>query len=141
MKYALFVFLFFFSLAHGQYSEQPIPESNADLRNLFILFKVEIFQDKKVVALERRAGRDYFLRLSYKGQEKIKKIPGQKAQKLDQDFSARFLRCQYEFPATRDKCQVTLRLNMKGEVQEICQKEDLKTQEITSFLSELLQLF
>lgn len=138
----VFVFLMVFSsLSRAQHPEQPLAESNADLRSNLVLFSVELPKDKKTFLLERTAGQDYFLRLKVKGEEKIQKVPGREAQRLDRDFASRFLRCQYEIPSAQGKCEVTLRLSMKGEGQEICQKDDLKTQEISTFLTELSNRF
>jgi hypothetical protein len=141
MPFAFILFLTLSSHVMAQYSEQPLPESNADLRSQTVLFSVEIPSDKKTYLLERTANQDFFLRLKYKDEETIKKIAGREAARLDRDFASRFLRCQYEIPSKDGECAVTLRLKMKGEGQEICEKDDKKSQEISAFLDELSKRF
>lgn len=141
MPFVLSFLLLILTVGYAQHPDQPIAESNSDLRGSLVLFSVEIPKDKKIFVLERTAGQDYFLRLKAKGQEKIQKVAGREAQRLDRDFASRFLRCQYELPNAVGECEVTLRLSMKGEGQEICQKDDLKAREMVSFLSELSKYF
>lgn len=141
MPFAFMVFLAFLPMARAQYSEQPLKESQTDLRSQTILFSIEIPSDKKTYLLERSANQDFFLRLRYRGDETIKKIAGREATRLDRDFASRFLRCQYEIPAKEGDCEVTLRLKMKGEGQEICEKDDKKSQEMTALITELAKRF
>lgn len=141
MSLAITVLFAFISLAQAQHSEQPIAESNTDLRSQTVLFSVEIPEDKKTYLLERTASQDYFLRLKDKKAETIKKVAGREAIRLDREFASRFLKCQYEIPTIEGECEVTLRLMMKGEEQEICEKDDKKSQEITSFVNELAKRF
>lgn len=141
MPFVLSILFALFTNAQAQHPEQPMAESNSDLRGNLVLFSVEMPKDKKFIVLERSAGQDYFLRLKVKGKEKIQKVAGREAQRLDRDFSSRFLRCQYEIPSAAGECEVTLRLSMKGEGQEICQKDDLKTQEMAALLAELSKRF
>lgn len=129
------------SLAQGQYSEQPLRESATDLRSQILLFSLEHLEDEKTFILERTAGEDYFLRLKAKGEEIVHKISGREALRLDRDFSSRFLRCQYEIPVSEGNCEVTLRLMMKGERQDICKKDDKRSQEVTPILNELSKRF
>lgn len=139
-----FIFVLLLSsspLVMAQYSEQPMKESAIDLRSQTILFSMEIPDDKKTYLLERTANQDYFLRLKHKDKESIKKISGRDAIRIDRDFSSRFLRCQYEIPNKDGDCEVTLRLKMKGEEQEICEKDDKKSQEMTAILTELAKRF
>jgi hypothetical protein len=137
----IIILCFFFSSSWAQYSEQPKKENNEDIRSQSVLFSVETISDKKVYWLEQTAGMDYFLRSKNGKEETIKKIGSREAKKLDMEFASRFLRCQYEIPSIVGDCQVTLRLVMKGEGQEICQKDDKKSQEILAFLSELQKRF
>lgn len=141
MPFAFAVFFTFLTFAHAQYSEQPAKESNADLRSQTAMFSIEIPGDKKTYTLERTASSDYLLRLKAKKDESIKKVAGREALRMDRDFAARFLRCQYEIPAKEGECEVTLRLTMKGETQDICEKDDKKTQEMESFITELATRF
>jgi hypothetical protein len=126
--------------ALAQHSEQPVKESHTDLRAQQVLFSVEEVKEKKTFILERTTNFDYFLRARVGKDETIKKVPGRVAQKLDLNFASRFLRCQYEIPASEGKCQPQYKLLMKGEGQEICEKDDKKSQEIKSFLTELSAL-
>ena len=138
----LFAFILTLSpLVMAQYSEQPLKESAIDLRSQTILFSVEIPDDKKTYLLERTSNQDFFLRLKHKDSETIKKIAGRDAVRLERDFAARFLRCQYEIPSKDGDCDVTLRLKMKGEEQDICEKDDKKSQAMTSLITELAKRF
>lgn len=141
MSLAITVLFAFITLAHAQHSEQPVAESNTDLRSQTILFSVEIPDDKKTYLLERTASQDYFLRLKEKKEETIKKVAGREAVRLDRDFASRFLKCQYEIPSKEGECEVTLRLTMKGETQDICEKDEKKSREITAFVEELAKRF
>ena len=127
--------------AWGQYSEQPSKEDTTDLRSQSVLFSMEDVSAKKVVWLERTANLDYFLRFKNGNEELIRKLASREGAKLDREFASRFLKCQYEIENTPGDCQVTLRLTMKGESQDICQKDDKKAQEITPFMSELQKRF
>ncbi len=140
------IFFFIFSLLYllplaAQHHEQPQKESSADLRSHFVLFRLEIPDNKKSYLLERTASQDYFLRMKKKNDETIRKISSKDALKLDKDFASRFLKCQYELESKEGECEVTLRLTMKGEKQEICEKDDKKSQEIESFIEELAKRF
>ena len=135
------LFLSLFPLAQAQYSEQPLKESTTDLRSQILLFSVEELDSDRTYILERTAGQDYFLRLKAKGEESVKKISGREALRLDRDFSSRFLHCQYEIPVPEGKCEVTLRLMMKGERLDICKKDDKRSQEVTPIVDELTKRF
>jgi hypothetical protein len=141
MAFIYALILTFSSLVMAQYSEQPLKESAIDLRSQTILFSLEIPDQKKTYLLERTANQDFFLRLKHKDKETIKKISGRDATRLDRDFASRFLRCQYEIPSIDGDCDVTLRLKMKGEEQEICEKDDKKSQAMTSLITELAKRF
>ncbi len=141
MPFALLLLLAFSHSVLAQYSEQPLKESTSDLRSQTVLFSLAIPQEKKIYLLERSASGDYFLRLKHKEDEKIKKISGRDAHRVDQDFASRFLRCQYEIPSKEGSCAVTLRLIMKGEEQDICEKDDKKGQEMAGLIDELAKRF
>ena len=138
----LFFIILSLSSAFAQHSEQPTKESTSDLRNQSILFSIEDVPNKKTFWLERTQSMDYFLRVKESGSdEEIKKIDSGSAKKLDMDFASRFLKCQYEIEEVKGDCKVTLRLSMKGETQDLCGKDDKKTQEIDPFLKNLSKQF
>lgn len=141
MGFFLLVITAFCSLAFAQYSEQPLKESTSDLRSQTVMFSIEIPNDKKIFMLERTSGQDYFFRLKHKKDESIRKIAGRVAQSIDRDFASRFLKIQYEIASVEGSCDVTLRLNMKGERQEVCAKDDKKSREIMPFIEELSKRF
>lgn len=127
--------------AYAQYSEQPQKESSSDLRSQTVLFSLEDVQKKATYALERTASQDYFLKLKDSEGDEILKISSREALKLDREFASKFLRCQYELASAEGKCDVTLRLSMKGESQEICKKDDKKSQEFVPLLESLSKRF
>ncbi len=141
MPFALLILTSFLSLARAQYSEQPAKESHTDLRLQTVLFSIEIPDDHKTYILERTSGQDYFLRRKFHDEEMIQKIAGREAVRIDRDFASRFLRCQYEIQAMEGKCIVTLRLRMKGEAQDICGKDDKKSREMSTIVTELAKRF
>lgn len=139
MHYIIFIFILAFS-SFGQNS-QPVKESATDLRSGIVMFSIEDVSDETIIWLERTAGLDYFLKIKIEDEEKIKKITTKEAVALDADFASRFLKCQYEYTASEKGCKVTLRLTLKGDTQEICKKEDKKTQEIFPFFKTLEKRF
>ena len=141
MPFAFLIYLSFKTFAFAQHSEQPVKESTSDLRSQTVMFSVEVADDKKTYLLERTAGEDYFLRLKHKTNDTIKKIAGREATRLDRDFASRFLKAQYELPSKEGSCDITLRLVMKGESQDICEKDDKKTQEFKSLIEDLSKRF
>lgn len=128
-------------LAHAQYSGQPAKESTSDLRSQTVLFSIQQVSKNITYLLERTASQDYFLRLRDGDDDEIRKIAGKEALKLDREFASKFLRCQYELETVEGKCDVTLRLSMKGESQEICKKDEKKSQEFASVLEKLAKRF
>ena len=96
---------------------------------------------EKVIWLERSANLEYFLRMKQKDEVKILKISSREATKIDREFASGFIKCQYGSPAAPKNCEVTLRLKMKSESQEICNKEDQKTQEMGALFQKLSGLF
>lgn len=137
----LLIILAFPVLAWAQYSEQPLKESTSDLRSQLTLFSIEIPGDKKTLFLERTASLDYFLRRRIKGEESMLKIASKEAARLERAFASSFLKTQYEIPTLEGKCQVTLRLNLKGDTQDICEKDEKKSQEFTALIDELSKRF
>ncbi len=139
MRYLIFCLLI--STAFAQHSEQPAKEENSDLRDLTVLFSIEDVANDKSWFLERSPSFTSTIRMKDKSGEVVKKIDGRVAQKLDRDFASRFLKCQYEIASIDGECKVTLRLMMKGEPQEICSKDDKKSQEILGFVEDLSKRF
>ncbi len=127
--------------APGMSSEQPMKESTTDLRNNALVFSIEEVKSGKTLSLFKTPAAQTFLKLDLKGEGTLQKIDAREAQKLDMNFASRFLKVQYEIESLPGDCSVTLRLNMKGETQELCQKDEKKTQEIHSFFSDLLKRF
>lgn len=123
--------------ALAQDTSVPVKESSSDLRNGMVVFSIEDAVNHEVLWLEKTANLDYFLHYKNRKIEKIQKIASRDAKKMDQDFAARFIKCEYELSKSPQECSVTLRLSMKGEKQVICAKEEEKTQEIIPFLKGL----
>jgi hypothetical protein len=128
-------------MAFAQHSEQPVKEDSTDLREDMVVFSIEEVGKNKSWYLERSPSYTYVISKKEKDDETVRKIDGRIAQKLDRDFASRFLKCQYEIPAVEGECKVTLRLTLKGESQDICAKDDKKSQEIISFLEDLSKRF
>lgn len=141
MNYLLFLLAFLPALALAQHAEQPQAESTTDLRGHTLLFSVEDLKSGEVFWLERTPALGHFLKYARKKEEKIAKLDGRDAQALDRDFASRFLKLQYEIPDAEGKCEVLLRLTLKGEKQDVCRKDDQKTQEMAPFLSLLSKRF
>ena len=137
----IFVLFLFISSAMAQHSEQPLKEDSTDLRDQTIVFSIENVGEEKTWLLERSPSFTNVLRMKDKEGETVRKIDGRVAQKLDRDFASRFLKCQYEITAAEGDCKVTLRLSLKGETQEICAKDDKKSQEIRAFVEDLNKRF
>jgi hypothetical protein len=138
----LFALLFAATSAVAQHASQPEKESAADLRAGVEVFRIEDLEAETSVWLERTAGLDYLLGMKDgDGDEKIRKISSAEARKLDLEFAARFLRCQYELPASPKDCKVTLRLVLKEDPQDVCGKDEKKAQEIVPFLKALAHRF
>lgn len=140
MRIWIFTFLICFS-ARAQHAAQPEKENTADLRSSIVMFSLEDTNGEKLYWLERTANLDYFLRLKKDNDESIRKVDSREAKKLDMDFASRFLKIQYEIEAVKGDCDITLRLTMKGETQELCKKDDKKTQEIKPFLDAISKRF
>ncbi len=138
----LVALLFAVSSACAQHSSQPAKESAADLRVGVEVFRIEEPASSTTVWLERTAGLDYFLvRKTGEDDEKILKVSSVEARRLEQEFAAKFLRCQYELPTSAGDCRPALRLFLKGDPQEICGKDEGKTQELAPFIKSLTQRF
>lgn len=137
----IIVFFLIMTSAMAQHSDQPVKEDSSDLREETVIFSIEEVSKKKTWFLERSPSFTNVLRKLEKDDETVRKIDGRVAQKLDRDFASRFLKCQYEIPAADGECKVTLRLTMKGETQDICEKDDKKSQEILTFVEDLSKRF
>lgn len=141
MPFLLFMLGTFSSLALAQYSEQPLKESTSDLRSQTVLFSIDMPDDKKTFVLERTASEDFFLRQRFKGKETIQKVAGREAQRLDREFASKFLKTQYEIATKEGDCEVTIHLVMKGESQDICEKDNEKSREFKPFVENLTKRF
>lgn len=137
------ILAFFISCyAIAQHSEQPLKQDDSDMRAGLVMFSVEQKEEQRLMWLERTANLDYFLRMKTKdNKELIRKVDTRDAKKLDMDFASRFLKCQYEIASEAGQCEVQLRLIMKGEVQEICKKDERKAQEFAPFVDTLKKRF
>jgi hypothetical protein len=141
MRFLLLI-IFFTGTSLAQDSSQPEKESVFDLRYGREVFRIVDVQEETEVWLERTSNLDHFLRMKVDDEEeKIQKISSMDAKKLDKEFAKRFFKCQYELPPSEAGCKVTLRLTMKGEGQDVCRKDDGKTQEIRPFLNGLVKRF
>lgn len=138
-KFILSLLLSFTALA--QDTSAPAKESTSDLRNGLVIFSIEDLKKDEMFWLERTPNLDFYLHFKNKKNEKIQKIDSRDAKKMDMNFAARFLKCEYELPASPKECSVTLRLSMKGEKQVICAKDEEKTQEIIPFMQDLNRRF
>ena len=105
------------------------------------MFSMEDIGEETTYWLERTAGGDYFLRMKEDEDEKLLKISSKEAKKMDMDFASKFLKLQYELPPSPEGCKATIRLEMKGELQDVCGKDEKKTQEITPFMKEVAKRF
>jgi hypothetical protein len=127
--------------ALAQHSSQPEKESSSDLRTGLVMFSIHNLEKDMMLWLERTSNDDFFLKKKEKGEEKMTKISGRDAKKLDQEFAAKFLKAMYELPASPEGCKAMLQLSMKGEAQDICGKDDKKTQEFLPFSQDLSKRF
>ena len=136
MQFLLFALLLpFLTLAQ---TEQPLKESAADLRTGINMFIIEDLNEENTIWLERTSNLDYLLRMR-NNDDKMwnEKVPTKDALKLDREFAAKFLKMQYELPASEEGCKIMFRLTMKGEEQSVCKKDDKKSQEMIPFMREL----
>jgi hypothetical protein len=128
--------------AFAQHEAQPQKESASDHRSGLQVFHISDLENDQEIWLEKTLSLDYFLRMKGDdGADKIQKISSKDAKQLDTRFASRFIKCQYDLPPSPTGCKVTLRLSMKGETQELCGKDEKKTQEILPFLEELTKRF
>jgi hypothetical protein len=137
----LLVLLFISLSAFAQHSDQPQKESTADLRHVNVLFSIEDVGEEETYILNRTQGLDHYLKKVDGSDEAIQKVDSREAKKLDADFAAKFLKCQYEISNVEGECKVTHRLYMKGETQDICKKDEKKGQEMNALIKELNQRF
>jgi hypothetical protein len=138
--FIFFLLLFTFS-TKAQDNIQPSKTNLVENGSVFLMFQIEDVQSGQSIWLERSKNFYYLLKLKTKSDEKTQKISSLEAKKLDFEFASRFFKCQYELPSSEEDCEVTLRLNLKGETQEICNKDERKTQEITLYLKNLEKHF
>jgi hypothetical protein len=140
MLIKLIVLLFSFAV-YAQSPDQPVKESSTDLRNQLAIFQIEDVKSGKTFVLFRTNQLEHYLRLKNDKEETLRKVDTKDAKKLDSDFASRFLKSQYEIPSEKGDCKVTLRLIMKGEEQDLCEKDEKKTQEVAPFVDELSRRF
>lgn len=133
MKVFFLLLISFASYAMAQSPSQPEKESVDDLRTGLIMFSIDNENEGSRVWLERTSSDDYFLRMKEGKQEKILKLSSKEAKQIDMEFASKFLKSMYELPATPEKCKKAFHLVMKGEGQNICKEEELKTQEFKPF--------
>ncbi len=137
-----FLALLFSLSCFAQHSEQPHKENNADLRSSSVLFSVEDLKAEKIIWLERTPHMDHFLRLrDLDDQEVLRKVDSKDAKNLEMEFASKFLKCQYEILSVDGACKALYKLHLKGEEQEICKKDEKKTQEIEVFYERLHKRF
>ncbi len=138
------IYLFFAFLVTGafaQHSEQPVKESTQDLRSNNLLFSIADVKKNISYTLQRTSNLEHYLVRIDGKEEKLQKIDSREASRLETDFASRFLKCQYELPSSTGDCVVTLRLNMKGDAQDLCQKDENKTREFSPVFEELKKRF
>src|SRR5690606_3914879 len=119
--------------AMAQSPAQPEKESVDDLRTGLVMFSIDNANEGSRVWLERTSSDDYFLRMREGKKEKILKLSSREAKRIDMEFASKFLKSMYELPAAPEKCKKAFHLVMKGENQEICKEEELKTHEFIHF--------
>jgi hypothetical protein len=138
---SILIFILLSLTVFAQSPEQPAKENTLDLRNYLLIFRIEDVKSGKIYQLDRTSISEHYLRLINGKDEELRKVDSKEAKKLDQDFAAKFIRIQYEIASPEGKCDVTLRLHMKGEDQDICEKDEKKSQEVASFVSDLAKRF
>ncbi len=140
MPFVFLIISIILNFSYAQYPGQPEKESSTDLRSRFQLFRLEIVQDQIYYQLERSSNEEYFLTTQTNKQKSLTKITRVHAIKLDQLFSSEFLKAEFEILAKEGPCEVTLRLTMKGQEQQICKKDDEKAQAFGQIISDLKTL-
>jgi len=128
------------ALAWSQQDPSERPESNSDLRGGKPLLVVEQADDEEKVQLERTNTGDYFLVYSDDDGTQKSKLSRQRAEDLDQRFSAMFLQVQYEFPADPKGCDADWKLMLRGEDQSACPKNEQKNQAIRAMFDEMKKI-
>ncbi len=136
----LIILLFSFAV-YAQSPDQPVKESSTDLRNQLDMFQIDDVKSGKTFILFRTNQLEHYLRLKNDKDETLRKVDTKDAKKLDTEFASRFLKAQYEIPSEKGDCKVMLRLIMKGEEQDICEKDEKKTREVAPFVDELSKRF
>ncbi len=120
--------------AWGQEEERG---SNRDLRGTNPLFSLQKGQEQ--VGLVRGAADEFFLEHSDKGGPTRHKVARARAQELDQQFSAAFLKLQYELPADPAGCKAEWRMVLRGEEIRFCEVNEQKHRAIGPLFAALLQ--
>ena len=123
-------------MVFAQHSEQPVAESNSDLRGQSVLFSMET-PEGDVVSLIKSSSFEYFLLAGEKKEEEKKKIDAKAAQGLDLEFASLFIKAMYELPAYEGKCKKKWDLKMKGDEQKICQEDEQRHQLFQKFIDPL----
>ncbi len=123
------------SAAWAMDSERP--ENNSDLRGGKPLLLIEQIDEEEKVQLERTTTGDYFLLYSEEDDASKVKIGRDRAETLDQRYSALFLQIQYEMPADPKGCDADWKLILRGEEQRFCPKNEQKNQAIRSLFDEM----
>ena len=103
-------------------------ESNSDLRDVKILF--EVIEDKKITQLQQNNGEFSLFR-----QGKTQRIAEPQAKVIDFEFSALFLKVQYELTPEAQTCQNNIQLKLRSESFVFCNKDEQRTQAIQAFLN------
>lgn len=141
MKYLFFLMIMTQAVMAQHHAEQPLPEDTEDARANFIVFEISDKDKNKTFTLERSPYFDHFLRYKDRKNEKLQKADSKLAKNLDGEFSALYLKAMYEMASKKGQCREAFRLSLRGEAQQICQKEDQKTQMIKSFIQLLEKQF
>lgn len=134
MKFLIICFIIA-APAFAQHSEQPLAESNSDLRGQQVLFSAMDEDDE--FKLERSSNFEYFLSSGEKGKEVRRKIDRKEAETLDKEFAGLFIKSMYEFPAYEGKCSDAWNLKMKGDVHKICEEDEQRYQLFRNFVKPL----
>lgn len=136
MKYLFFLLLA--TSVFAQHAEQPLPEDTEDARANYKVFELRDLRGHKVYSLERSPYFDHFLKLIRKKDAKLQKADSKLAKSLDEQFSSLYFKTTYEIESKEGKCKEAFELELRGEKQVVCRKDDQKTRLIKSFI-ELLE--
>jgi hypothetical protein len=137
---ALLIFLITFSV-YAQHAEQPQKELDHKARLDTIVFSLKEIGKNKTFWLERSSDGENLLRFKLDNREEVQKIDTKNAKQLELDFASSFLTCLYEVESLPGDCQRNFQLELKGEIQELCQKDERKSQVIRLFIERLEKRF